>query len=132
MFYSLLVHAMKAFFPTHGDLPGIGDLDVEVFVRDELLQDLHGMMRVGVLASTLAFVLLPFWTVWRPVPSFLLSEATLDRHAQNMAGSEVYLIRSAALLIKMVGGFHWARHASVRSSWALEPYPKDPDTWRAV
>ena len=132
MFHRLICHAMGAMYPRSGDLPGLSELDPDRYVREELLVDVRGVMRVGILGATLAFVLLPVWTIWVPLPSTMLSDEQLDRHAANMANSDVYLIRNAAMLVKMVAGFHWARHARVRKAWALEAYPEDPDTWRTV
>ena len=129
MFRELLCHALKALFPTAAGLPGIQEMDPLAYTG-EILSDAPWLMRFGAVGATLLFVLLPFWTVYWPVPSFLLPVKVLDRHAQRICDSDVYLVRNASFLLKMFAGLHWARHASVRKAFALQAYPPDPDDWR--
>ena len=125
----LLLHCLKALYPSVDGLPGIAETEPEPFVR-KLLAEVPWLMWFGLLGGVAVFVLTPLITVYRPVPSFLLSAETLDAHAERVSDHPVYLIRNAVMLLKMAAGLHWAAAPNVRQAFALPPYPQDPDTWR--
>lgn len=129
MIRPLLVHCMNALYPRTGDLPGVADLDPDTYAG-KVLGDLPWLMWFGVVGGIAVFVLTPVFTVYRPVPSFLLSEAKLDEHAETVAGHPNYTIRQALFLLKMVAALHWGSHPRVLEHFALPAYPPDPDSWR--
>ncbi len=89
-------------------------------------------MRLGLYAATLLFVLLPIWTVYTPLPSLLLSPSRLDRHANQLASSRIYLLRQLMLLLKTVGGLLWGADPEVRQALGLSPLGPDPGTCRGA
>jgi len=90
----------------------------------------HGF-KIGLYGAVLLFLFGPVLTVWWPVPAFLLPRATLDRHADGMAGHRIYLVRQAMLLLKTVGGLIWGIQPEVRAALQIKAVPEDPGTWRA-
>jgi hypothetical protein len=129
VFRELLCHVLKALYPASAGLPGLEEMDPLAFTG-EILEDSPWLMRLGAVGATLLFVALPIWTVYWPVPSFMLPAGVLDRHAAAVCDSDVYIIRNASFLLKMFAGLHWARQGAVRRHFALPAYPPDPDTWR--
>ena len=125
----LVQHALVALFPRSDGLDGIESMAVEAYVP-RMLADASWVFWLGVVASTLAFVCSPILTVWWPLPSFLLPRSVLDRHARASADSNLYALRNATFMLKMVGGLHWAAAPSVRAHFALQPYAPDPEDWR--
>ncbi len=115
--------------PGTARLPGARDLDLDGFVR-RFLEESSWPLWLATVGSSIAFVLCPILTVYRPLPSFLLSESVRDRHADRMADHPLYLIRQAAVMIKTVMGMHWGAHPRIREAFSMAPYPADPDTWR--
>ena len=81
--------------------------------------------------AALLFVLTPLFTVFLPVPSFLLPARLLDRHADRITQTSIYPLRSLLLLLKIVAGLCWGVHPEVRARFGLPPLPADPNTWRA-
>ena len=127
----LLIHCLCALYPAVDDLPGMAETDPGPFV-DTFMREAPLLIKLAVWGGIAAFVLTPVITVFRPVPSFLLSSETLDRHADRIASHDVYLLRSPLFMLKVVAALHWAAHDRIRDAWALEPYPADPDDWRTV
>lgn len=121
--------ALVALYPRTADLPGIADTDVDGFLR-RFRAEATPLVWIGVLASTLLFHLTPLFTVFLPLPAFLLPESLRDRHADRIASSSLYLVRQAVFLLKLPGGLCWGAHPSVRERFALPAYAADPGTWR--
>lgn len=122
--------ALVALYPRTADLPGIADTDVDAFLR-RFQREAAPLMWVGVLASTLLFHLTPLFTVFVPLPAFWLPAGLLDRHANAISGSSIYIVRQAIFLLKLPGGLCWGAHPSVRARFALPAYGADPGTWRS-
>lgn len=120
---------MVALYPRTDELPGIEDTDVGAFLR-RYRAEAPLLMWLGLIAGTCAFVLSPLLTIYLPLPSFLLSERQLDRHASRVTTSRLYLLRQAVFLLKLAAGLCWASHDSVRHRFAMAPYPPDPGTWQ--
>lgn len=114
--------------PTAG-LPGVADTGLAPFVS-QLRRESGWTFWLGILGSTALFVVSPIFTVWLPVPSFLLSSRLLDQHATRLATSRSYLARQAMILLKSAAGMCWGSDPAVRKIFALEPYAAEPGTWR--
>ena len=82
MFQRLLVHAMSAFYPSHDGLPGVGELGADAYVEQELMVDVRGLMWVGVVAATWAFILLPFCCHFKASPKLIY---LLTHHSTMMS-----------------------------------------------
>ena len=129
---NLLVRfALGAMLPPAHGLPGAAELDLDAFVV-RFRRDTSATMWLGTVASAIVFVCLPVFTIGVPLPAFLLPAAWRDRHADRMAEHPLYLVRSAALMLKLVVGLQWAAHPRIREAFGLPPYPDDPDTWRTA
>lgn len=125
----LIRHAMKALYPRTDELPGIEDTDVAGFLV-RYRRETTGLMWLGLVLGTLAFVGSPIVTVYLPLPSFLLPRSLLDKHAYRVCNSGIYLLRQSLFLLKLAAGLCWGAHPSVRTKLGMEPYPSDPDDWR--
>jgi hypothetical protein len=126
----LVRSAMCALYPRTATLPGLEDCGVDDFL-ERFQRESPLLMWVGVLAGALVFHLTPLFTVFVPLPAFLLPASLLDRHASRIAGSDWYLVRQAIFLVKFPCGLCWGAHPEVRKRLALSAYPDDPGTWRA-
>ncbi len=124
----LVEHALRAVFPSSAGIPGLDRLDFGARL-DEVRRG-PPMLRLGLYAATVLFVLLPVWTVFTPLPSFWLSPARLELHANRLAGSRIYLLRQIMLLLKTVGGLLWGADPEVRQALGLSPLGPDPGTFR--
>jgi hypothetical protein len=125
----LVQHCLVAMFPPTDDFPGIATMDLPQYVT-RFLSDASWLLWLGTVGSSLLFVATPIVTIYVPLPSFLLTRTALDRHAQNAADSNIYLLRNASFLVKMIGGLHWAGTPAIRSTFHMAPYPPDPQNWR--
>jgi hypothetical protein len=126
----LVRSAMCALYPRTEGLPGLEDCDVDGFLG-RFQREAPLLMWLGVLAGALVFHLTPLFTVFVPLPAFLLPGALLDRHASRIASTDSYFVRQAIFLVKFPCGLCWGAHPDVRRRFALEAYPADPGTWRA-
>lgn len=126
---ALIRHAMRALYPRTEALPGIEDCDLDGFLA-RYRREAPTLMWIGLVLGTLVFVWTPLLTVYLPVPSFLLPRGLLDRHAQKITYSGIYLLRQAVFLVKLAAGMCWGQDPAVRAKFALAPYPEDPGTWR--
>lgn len=124
----LVRHALAAVFPSTDRLPGLDRLDY-AHALDEVMRG-PGLIRLGLLASTLLFVCAPIWTVFWPLPSLLLPAEVLERHANNLANSRIYLMRQSMLMLKTIGGLIWGGHPEVRAALGLPDNGPDPGSFR--
>ncbi len=124
----LIQHAMCALYPRTEAFPGMEDTDVAGFLR-RYRRESTSLMWLGLVLGTWLFVWTPFMTVYLPVPSFLLPKGLLDRHANRITYTRLYLLRQAVFLVKLAAGLCWGSHPDVRAKLALPPYPDDPGTW---
>ena len=129
MFDWFIRHAMRALYPRTDELPGIEDTDDVGFVK-RYRRDSTALMYLGLLAGTAAFIASPLVTVYLPMPSFFLPKRLLERHAQRVSYSRIYLLRQAVFLLKLAAGLCWGAHPAVRAKMSMAPYPEDPGTWR--
>lgn len=125
----LIRHAMCALYPRTDELPGIADTGIDAFLA-QYKRESTTLIWIGVCAGTLAFVLSPIFSVYLPLPSFLLPASLLEKHAGRVVYSRIYLLRQAVFLVKLAAGMCWGRHPDVRAKMAMAPYPADPDEWR--
>jgi hypothetical protein len=122
--------AIVMLYPRVGDWPGAEDCDLDEFL-DRFRRETTALMWIGVVLGAVVFQLTPIVTVFVPLPASLLSKELANRHAERVATTNVYLLRQAVFLVKLVAGLVWGGHPSVRERFALPPLPPDPGTWRA-
>ena len=122
---------LSALYPRTEHFPGIADTDLDGFLR-RFRHDASGLLRLGVYAAMVLFVITPLLTVYVPLPSFLLPRSMLDRHADRIATFPAYPLRSLILVLKLVAGLCWGAHPAVRERLGLPPLPPDPQGWRST
>lgn len=127
----LVQSALVALYPRAHGLPGIEDCDVDAFLR-KFAREASPLLWLGVVMSALLFQLSPLFTVWVPLPAFLLPASLKDRHANAMTYAPFYLVRQAIFLLKLPGGLCWGTHPNVRKHFALSAYEPDPETTRTA
>ena len=110
-------------------MPGVEDANLKAFLAD-FWREAAPVMKLGMVLSTFLYVVSPVFTVYVPLPLFLLPRGLRDKHADRAATSNLYLLRSATLLVKMVAGIAWGANPEVRRQFALDPLPPDPGTWK--
>jgi len=125
----LVRSAMVAFYPRTAELPGIADTGIDEFLR-QFRKDTTFLMWLGVVLSTLLFHATPLFTVFVPLPAFLLPASLRDKHARRIGGTNIYLIKQAMLVLKLPAGLCWGRDPEVRKRFAMQLYAPDPETWR--
>ena len=125
----LLIHSMAALYPRTEHFPGIRETGIAEFLP-RFRREAAPLMRLGLYLGCLLFVLGPLFTVYVPLPSFLLPRRLLDRHADRIAQVRPYPVRSLVMLLKMVAGLCWGAHPEVRARIGLPPLPADPQGWR--
>ena len=123
--------AIEAIFPPTDVLPGVAQTDLKGFLRD-LHQDAPLMMRVGIWLATFVYMATPLFTVYLPVPAFMLRGRLLTRHTAKILRSRSYIVRQMVYLLKMVGGLCWGEHPEVRKRFGRPPLPPDPQTWQGM
>lgn len=111
-------------------LPGAIDCDLDAYLA-KFKRESSFLMWLGTVAGAFVFHFTPLFTVFVPLPAFLLPAKLADTHAERIASTNVYLVRQAIFLVKMCGGLCWGANAEVRKRFALPPLGKDPGTWRA-
>jgi hypothetical protein len=70
------------------------------------------------------------FTVFVPLPAFLLPAKLADKHAERVTSTDVYLVRQAVFLVKLCAGLAWGADPQVRKRFAMAPLEQDPGTWR--
>ena len=121
--------AMADLMPSGGPVPGVLDVGWDTFV-DRYRQEVTRPVWAGVVLGSVVYTLSPVLTVGRPVPSFALSPALRNEHANRITSHRIYLVRQAVFLLKLSAGFAWGADPAVRRSLNLEPYGADPGSWR--
>jgi hypothetical protein len=121
--------AMATFYPRSARFPGIEDMDIDGFL-ERYRRESAPIMWAGFVLGTLLFQLTPLFTVFVPLPAFMLTAAARERHAQRLASHPLYYVRQPVFLVKMVAGLLWGSDPAVRGALNLPPYPADPGTWR--
>ena len=123
--------AIQASFPQTDALPGVADTNLRGFLRD-LHASAPFTMRLGLWLATTLYMLTPLFTVFLPVPAFLLRGRLLERHTARLCQSRSYIVRQLVYLLKMVGGLCWGEHAEVRKRFGRPALPEDPRTWQGM
>ncbi len=126
----LVRSAIVLLYPKHGELPGAEACDLDAFL-DRFRSETTRLMWFGVVLGAVVFHLTPIMTVLVPLPAFALPAALADRHAERITQTNVYLLRQAVFLVKLVAGLAWGSHPSVRERFALPPLDADPGTWKS-
>lgn len=116
-------------FPSTPQLPGLDAIDCQPLLRN-LSAQAPFTIRATMHLSVLLFCLTPILTLGIPLPAFLLSKAQVDRHAQKLSMSSIYLLRQIMLMIKTIGGLIWGAAPEVRQKFGMVPYPGDTSGWR--
>lgn len=126
----LVRSAIVALYPSGGPVPGAADCGLDDFLV-RFRRESPTLIWLGTVLGALVFHLTPLFTVFVPLPAFLLPAGLADRHASRIASTNVYLVRQAIFLVKLAAGLCWGADAEVRRRLALQPLPADPGTWRA-
>lgn len=125
----LVRSAIVALYPSGGAMPGAADCGLDDFLR-KFRRESPGLLWFGAVLGALVFHLTPLFTVFVPLPAFLLPAGLLDKHASRISGTQVYLVRQSVFLVKLVAGLCWGADPEVRRRLALPALPADPGTWR--
>lgn len=125
----LVRSAIVAMYPRTEALPGAEDCDVDGFLR-RYRADTTAVMWLGVVMGALVYQLTPLVTVFVPLPAALLPASLADRHAYRITTTNIYLLRQAVFLVRLVAGLCWGAQPEVRQRFALPALPPDPGTWR--
>src|SRR4051794_21850542 len=105
--------AIVMLYPRVGDWPGAEDCELDAYL-ERFRRETTTLMWVGVVLGSIVFQLTPVITVYVPLPASLLSKELGNRHAERIASTNVYLLRQAMFLVKLVAGMAWGAHPSVR------------------
>lgn len=125
----LVRSAITALYPRTPSLPGAEDCGLDAFLA-RFRREVPGLMWLGVVAGALLLHLSPPFTVFVPLPAFLLPKGLLDRHASRLSTTSLYFVRQAVFLVKFAAGMCWGADPAVRARFALPPLPADPASWR--
>ncbi|MFZ5441011.1 MAG: hypothetical protein ACOZQL_13470 [Myxococcota bacterium] len=124
----LLRSAIVILYP-RTSLPGAVDCDLDGHLR-KFRDESPFLIWLGTVTGALVFHLTPLFTVYLPLPAFLLPAKLADRHAEKITSTDVYLVRQAVFLVKLCAGLVWGADPEVRKRFAMPPLEKDPGTWR--
>jgi len=125
----LIKFAMCTMMPRSDALPGIGDTDLDGFLR-RMKKDADGLYWLGLALGAFVFAVSPLITVCLPLPAFLLPRKLLTTHCERILASRIYVLRQAVFLVRLSAGMCWGADEKVRALFALAPYPPDPGTFR--
>ena len=120
---------MRTMMPRTDALPGIDDTDVDGFLR-RMRRESQPLFWLGLVAGAWIFALSPLLTVFVPLPAFMLPKTLLQRHAERVLASPIYVLRQGVFLLRLSAGMCWGADPAVRAKFALKPYPADPGTFR--
>lgn len=115
--------------PPLDGMKGVEGTNLKGFLS-EINRDAPLNIRLGLIVSTWVYLLTPIFTVWVPLPAFFLPAKLRDKHTNRFSTHRFYLIRSCALMIKMMAGMCWGRDPQIRRLLGCEELPPDPGTWR--
>ena len=120
---------MVALYPRTATVPGLEDTNIDAFLA-QFRRETTVMFWLGIVLSAWLFQWTPIFTVFVPLPAFLLPRGLRDKHAHKIASSELYLVRQMMLVLKMPAGLCWGADPAVRKLFSLAPYAPDPTTWK--
>jgi hypothetical protein len=121
--------AIVMLYPRTALLPGAEDCDLDDFL-ERFRRETSALMWLGVVAGAIVFHLSPLFTVFVPLPAFLLPSGLADRHANRISTTNVYLVRQLVFVLKLPAGLAWGANPEVRRRFSLAPLAADPGTWR--
>jgi hypothetical protein len=127
----LVYKAMAALYPRTESFPGVADCGLDTFLV-KFKRDSTVMLWSGIVLGAIVFHLTPILTVYVPLPAFLLPANLLDKHAERILSTRLYLVRQIVFLVKLIAGLCWGTHPDIRKRFALSAYPEDPATWRTT
>ena len=127
----LIRSAMRTMYPAVGRFKCITDTELDAMLT-RFFKEAPFMLTGGLRAAVLAYHLLPIFTIFVPLPAFMLPAKLRTKHADRLARHPVYLFRSLAIPIKMVAGLAWAADSDNRRVLGLPPLDEDPGTWRTT
>ena len=125
----LVRSAMVALYPRTATLPGLEDTNIDAFLV-KFRRETTLTFWLGIVLSAWMFQWTPLFTVFVPLPAFLLPKRLRDKHAHKIASSELYLVRQLMLILKMPAGLCWGADPAVRKHFSLSTYDPDPTTWK--
>ena len=126
----LIKFAMCTMMPRTPGLPGIGDTDVDGFLR-RLKNESDAIYWLGLVLGAIVFMITPLITIAVPLPACWLPQGLLDRHAERLVAHPIYMLRQAAALVRLSAGMCWGADNAVRARFNLPPYGPDPGTFRS-
>lgn len=129
MLTALVRSALVAHYPRTETLPGVEDCGLDAFI-EKAREETTALMWAGIVVSAIVFHLTPLFTVFIPLPAFMLPRSALDRHAHAISTTNVYVVRQLIFVARMFGGLCWGTHPEVRKHFALPPLGPDRGTWR--
>ena len=125
----LIKFAMVAMMPRTEKLPGIADCDLDGFLR-RLRRDSDFLFWIGLVLGAWIFAMTPLFTVFVPLPAFLLPKGLLTTHCDRLLNTNLYLLRQSVFLVRLSAGMCWGADPAVRAKFAMSPYAADPGTFR--
>jgi hypothetical protein len=125
----LIRAALVVLYPRTEVLPGLEDTALDAYLR-RFRREAPALIWLGAFFGALVFHLTPLFTVFVPLPAFLLPRALADRHAHRITQSSLYLVRQSVFLVKLVGGLAWGSDPEVRRRLGLAALPDEPSRWR--
>lgn len=125
----LLRSAIVILYPRTAALPGATDIALDAHLR-KFRAESPFLIWLGTVVGALVFHFTPLFTVFVPLPAFLLPAKLADKHAERVTSTDVYLVRQAVFLVKLCAGLAWGADPQVRKRFALAPLEQDPGTWR--
>lgn len=125
----LLRSAIVILYP-RTTLPGAADCELDAHL-EKFRAETPLLIWLGTVMGALVFHFTPLFTVFVPLPAFLLPAKLADKHAERITSTDVYLVRQAVFLVKLCAGLMWGADPKVRARFAMAPLERDPGTWRS-
>ena len=126
----LIRSAMRTMYPAAGPFKCITETSLDTML-DGYFKEAPPILTWGLRSAVLAYHLTPIFTIFVPLPAFLLTKRLATKHADRLARHPLYLFRSLVIPIKMVAGLAWAADTDNRKALGMAPLEHDPGTWRA-
>ncbi len=121
---NLVKFVMNETMPSHDGMPGVADIQADLFL-DDFGKHAHLLMRIGFRLAVLVYVFCPIFTIGVPLPANVLSKEKREAHLQAYSSSRSFLLSQTWLLIKMITGMCWGMSPEVRAYFGYQPY--DPE-----
>lgn len=124
-------YALGEMFPRGGPLKGVADTALPEFLA-RFRREAPWLLRIGLGASVWVYMLCPLFTIWVPLPAFLLPASWRKKHTYKLAAHSFYPLRMSAFQLKMIAGMCWGMDPDVRKKLGAPPLVDDPGTFRAT